>query len=179
MRGVVVVIGLACLVAGCGLVGPTPARHRPPLPPAEPMPELTVEDVVDGLSAIGYACRFDPGGDIRSSWNCRLGGQDRSDYVDVGIPSGETGPVERVFASWVRGGKQEPVDAAALDAMGTSAFTEVLRLIVPEARRPTDGELLAGVQTNYPMELGGGWYLGFDRNSILRTIHVVYASDPR
>jgi hypothetical protein len=179
IRAVVVLIGLACLVAACGLVAPTPARHRPPLPPAEPMPELRVEDVVDGLAALGYACWFDPGGDIPSSWHCRLGDQDRNDFVDVGIGSGETGPIEHVSAYRHLGAAQEPVDAAALDEIGASAFAEVLLLIVPEAHRPTDGELLTGVQSNYPMELGGGWYLGFDRNSISRAMRLVYASDPR
>lgn len=173
-----VLVGLAVLIVGCGLVTTTPARHRPPLPPAEAMPALAVEDVVHRLTTIGYDCRFDPGGDIPSSWTCQLGDQDRDDFIGVGISSDEAGPIEHVSVYRHLGREDQPMDPAALDVAGAGAFLEVLPLIVPEEHRPTDDELLAGVQSNFPMELGDGWYLGFDRNSISRTMHVVYASDP-
>ena len=48
-------------------------------------------------------------------------------------------------------------------------------LIVPEEHRPTDDQLLAGVERHYPMELGGGWFIGFDRNQESRTLHIVFA----
>jgi hypothetical protein len=65
-----------------------------------------------------------------------------------------------------------------LDTGAAADFqVNLLPLVIPEELRPTDAELLAGVQRNFPMELGEGWFLGFDRSSILRSIHIIYAAD--
>ena len=144
------------------------------------MPGLLAEDVVDELTAMGFDCGFDPGGDIPSSWNCGLGDQAANDYFEVGVSSGESGPIEGVTGYRQLGdGVGDAVDAEVLDSLAADAFDDIVVMIVPAERRPTSAELLAGVASNYPMELGGGWYLGFDRNSISRTFHIVYASDPR
>jgi hypothetical protein len=180
-RGLVVVAPSVCVaivLTACGLLAPTPARFRPPLPPAEPMPGLAVEDVIDQLTQAGYECRFDPGGDISSGWNCSTGSQEGGDSFSIGIASGESGPIERLFAYRQMGHEQNPVDPEALDLAGTEAFADIVARIVPEKHLPSLEELHAGVQRNYPMELGGGWYLGFDRNMISRTFSIVYASDP-
>ena len=170
---------LAIFLAACGMLAPTPARNRPPLPPSEPFVGVAAEDVVADLTAMGFDCWFDPGGDIPPSWNCRTGSQDVGDYFDVRLASGETGPIEGLFAyRQVEGGAEGAVDPAVLDANGTTAFDDVVALIVPDEHLPTAQELHAGVASNYPMELGGGWYLGFDRNSISRTLRIVHASGP-
>ena len=144
------------------------------------MPGLATEDVVAELTAMGFDCEFDPGGDIAPSWGCRSGDQDAGDYLDVSVSSEETGPIEGLFAyRHLAGGGEGAIDAANLDAFGSDAFDDIVALIVPEDRRPTSSELLAGVASNFPMELGGGWYLGFDRNSLSRTLHIIHASDPR
>lgn len=167
---------LVLALAACGVLAPTPARHRPPLPDSMPMPNVSAEDLVASLEILGLRCRFDPGGDIPPSWNCRSGDQRDSDTFDVGLSSDEDGPIESVSASrTVAEDASGPADPAVLDRIGADAFDDVVALVVPEEHRPSFEELLAGVQSNYPMELGGGWYLGFDRNSISRTLRIVYA----
>jgi len=47
---------------------------------------------------------------------------------------------------------------------------------MPEDVRPTEAELLNGIQRNYPMELGDGWFIGFDLSSRHRNIRIVYAT---
>lgn len=171
---------LAVLMTACGLLAPTPARNRPPLPPREPMPGVAAEDVVAELTAMGFDCEFDRGGDILPSWNCRSGDQDAGDFLDVRLSSEATGPMEGLYAyRHVEGGREGAVDVETLDSLGSDAFDDIVALIVPGDRRPTSADLHAGVASNYPIELGGGWYLGFDRNSISRSLHIVYASDPR
>lgn len=134
------------------------------------MPNVRSEDVAERLEALGFTCGFDPGGDIRASWGCRMGDQSAMDYLDVHFQSDETGPILSVWA--YRGLEGEPDD---LDRSAAAAFHEnVIEVVLPEDHRPTVAELLAGVQRNYPVELGGGWFLGFDRNSISRTLHLVY-----
>jgi hypothetical protein len=141
------------------------------------MPGIAVEDVVADLTESDYECWFDPGGDIPSSWNCRLGDQGARSYFDVRLGSGERGPVERLFAyRQEEGGIGDPLEVETLDALGTDAFDDLVALVVPAEHRPAVADLHAGVASNYPMDLGGGWYIGFDRNSISRTLHIVYAS---
>ena len=171
-------IGVASLVMGCGMVVSTPARHRPPLPDPDPMPDLAVEDVVEQLTAMGFDCWFDPPGDIGSSWNCRQGDQDADDYFDVTISSEESGPIDGVSAYMHVGREEDPIDAEVLDSIGAEAFEQILALVVPEEHRPTTDELHVGMQRNFPIELGGGWYLGFDRNIVSRSLRILHATDP-
>ncbi|HET8777231.1 MAG TPA: hypothetical protein VFN76_06185, partial [Candidatus Limnocylindria bacterium] len=60
-------IVLAILAAGCGMLQPTPARFRPPLPDPVPMPGIAVEDVVEQMERSGYACQFAPQSDQPAS----------------------------------------------------------------------------------------------------------------
>jgi hypothetical protein len=166
------------VLAGCGVLQPTPARFRPPLPAAEPMPELRAEDVVARLEAEEFACSFDPPGDIGSSWNCRLGEQDAGDYADVSLTSGESGPIDWVVVNrTIRLAPDTGPDPAVLDTdAAAGVFGLVVALIVPEAHRPSPEELFAGVQRNFPIELGGGWFIGFERNAISRSMSIIYST---
>jgi hypothetical protein len=169
---------LAAALAACGILQPTPARFRPPLPDAQPMPRLIVEDVTTQLAALGYGCSFDPGGDIPSSWSCVNGDGDRNSSTSVGLAAGEVGPIERVtiYEQMLLGPDTGP-EADVLDRIGATAFAPVLEVVLPAAHLPTDEELLAGVHRNYPIELGSGWFIGFDRNAISRTMYVIFAGD--
>jgi hypothetical protein len=169
-------LALAALLVGCGLLMPTPARNRPPLPEAEPMPNLAVQEVVAQLEVLGFECWYDSGGDIPSSWNCSAENREAADALNVGLASGETGPITNVSAYRHREAEAgEAMDPAALDRLAASEFDDIVALIVPEAHRPTFDGLARGVASNYPMELGGGWYLGFDRSSTSRSLNMVYS----
>ena len=174
----VVVAAALVVLTGCGVLQPTPARFRPPLPPAEPMPDLRAEDVVATLEAEGFDCEFDPPGDIGSSWNCRHGDQDAGDYADVSLASGETGPIDWVSVHRsIQLGPDTGPEPALLDTdAAAGAFSLVVPLIVPEEHRPSPEELLAGVQRNFPMELGGGWFIAFDRNAISRSMSIIFST---
>ena len=175
-RSMVIVL-LAAVLAGCGVLQPTPARFRPPLPEAQPMPDLQAEDVVAQLELLGFACWFDPGGDIPSGWNCGRGDQEGGDYLNVALASAETGPIEWVSAyRQIQLGPDTGPAPDVLDRAGATSFHEsVIELIIPEGQRPTERGMLAGVQSNYPVDLGGGWFLSFDRNALSRSMSVVYA----
>lgn len=142
------------------------------------MPRLSVEDVTTQLTVLGYGCGFDPGGDIPSSWSCVNGGADRISSTAVGLTAAEVGPIERVTVyEQVLLGPDTGPEADILDRVGAAAFAPVLEVVLPAEHLPTDEELLAGVHRNYPMELGGGWFIGFDRNAISRTMYVIFAGD--
>ena len=166
------------VLTGCGVLQPTPARFRPPLPPAEPMPDLRAEDVVATLEADGYECWFDPGHDIDSSWNCRIGDQDAGDYADVSLHSGEAGPIDSVWVyRSIQLGPDTGREPELLDRDAASGvFAEIVPMIVPEELRPSADDLLTGVHRNFPVELGGGWFIGFERNSISRTMLIRYST---
>ena len=169
------VVVIASQLAACGILTPTPARFRPPLPDPQPMPGALAEDVVADLEALGFDCSFQPPSDIGSGWSCQLGDPDDGDYLSIGFSGGETGPIDNIGAHRTI---QPAPDPALLDTSAAADFqVNLLPLVLPEELRPTDEELLAGVQRNYPMELGEGWFIGFDRNSISRSIRVVYAAD--
>ena len=172
------VAAVVIVLAGCGVLEPTPARFRPPLPPAEPMPELRAEDVVAALEADGFECAFDAGHDISPSWNCRIGDQDAGDYADVSLRSGEAGPIDSVFVyRSIKLGPDTGPEPAVLDAdAAAGVFALVVPKIVPEEHRPSAEALLTGVQRNFPVELGGGWFIGFERNAISRTMSIMYST---
>lgn len=181
-RRILGLLVVAVMAAGCGLLTPTPARFRPPLPDGEPLPGPRVDGLLASLEAEGLDCRFDEATDLvdregnpHRSWNCRSGDQDLRDWMDVSFSvSEEQGPIESVGSHIFR---DDGSDAGELDAHATAVFDAlVVSPVVPEEFRPTPEELLDGVRRNYPMELGGGWFLGFDRSSISRTIRVVYSS---
>ena len=177
MRLRVAVLSLALAMTGCGLLSPSPARNRPPLPPGQPLPDLAAEDLVAQLELLGYACGFDRGGDIPSRWSCSGPEQDDASWISVGFTSGRDGPINLVGAH-VQADERAAPDAIELDRMATAVFDDVVALVVPEEHRPTADALFVGVQRNYPIELGGGWYLGFDRASVNRRLTILFAEDP-
>jgi hypothetical protein len=85
-------------------------------------------------------------------------------------------PTESVDAYTSGGDEADPPDAAALDIIGTEAFIPIIGMIVPENHHPARDQLHDGVRRNWPIDLGGGWYLGFDRNMASRTLHIVYST---
>ena len=87
---------VAAGLAACGILTPTPARFRPPLPDPQQMHDVLAEDVVAELEARGFDCSFNPGGgDVdATSWSCYLGELDAGDYLNVGIASADTGPID-------------------------------------------------------------------------------------
>jgi hypothetical protein len=143
------------------------------------MPDLEVEVAVAELEQQGFECWFDPGGDIRSAWSCRRGDQAAGDYLAVTFSSAETGPIESVHADrTIRLEGDTGPEPSVLDAAAAAEFHEiVIEMIVPEAQRPTEGGLLAGVQSNYPVDIGEGWFLGFDRNAVSRSMNIVFTAD--
>jgi hypothetical protein len=166
---------VAALLAACGILTPTPARFRPPLPDPQPMPGALAEAVVADLEALGFDCSFQPPSDVESGWGCQLGDPDDGDYLNIGFRGEETGPIDNIGAARTI---QPAPDAALLDTSAAADFqVNLIPLVVPPELRPSDEEMLAGVQRNFPMELGEGWILGFERNSISRTIRIVYAAD--
>ena len=143
------------------------------------MPDLLVEEAVAELEERGFECEFDPPGDIGSSWSCRRGDQEAGDYMGVRFRSAETGPIDTVHADrTIRLEGDTGPEPSVLDAAAAADFHEiVIEMIVPEAQRPTEGGLLAGVQSNYPVDIGEGWFLGFDRNAVSRSMNIVFAAD--
>src|SRR5688500_15357619 len=175
-RGIALIVASAAVLTACGLLQPTPARHRPPLPVPQQVPDVAVEDVVPELEGFGFDCSFSPERDQPSGWFCRRGDQDSGDFSDISLRSEETGPIHSVFSyvtlDWNTNVAAEP---ELLDREGLATFEHLVSQIIPENLRPSADELLAGVKRNFPMELGGGWYLGFDRNSSSRSLNIVYA----
>jgi hypothetical protein len=169
---------LAIVLVGCGLLKPSPAYFRPPLPDEEPLPDPAAEDVIPELEALGFECGFNPESDLPSGWSCRRGDQDVGDYVSVGFRSGETGPIDGVGGHRViQIGPDAGPDPAVLDgAAAADLFEALVAIVVPEEVRPTKAEFLGGIERNYPIELGEGWFIGFDRNSISRTVRIVYSN---
>lgn len=183
MRSIGVALISLVAVAGCGSLQPTPARFHPPLPDPDLMPGTAVEEVVDELELLGYGCRFEPESDVRfldldiqTRWSCGLGDREGGDTSSVALVAEETGPIERVtvYRQVVLGPDTGP-DGHVLDREGLEAFRAVVDLIVPEEHRPSDDELVAGIQRNFPMELGEGWFIGYDQSVISRTMYVVLA----
>jgi hypothetical protein len=170
---------MAVLLASCGILQPTPAYFRPPLPDAQQMPDLQVEDAVAELLEGGFECEFDPPGDIGSSRGCRRGDQEGGDYMAVTFRSAETGPIETVSTSrTIRLDGDTGPEPSVLDAAAAADFHEILiEMIVPEAQSPTEEGMLAGVQSNYPVDLGDGWFLSFDRNAVSRSMNIVFNAD--
>ena len=62
-----------------------------------------------------------------------------------------------------------------LDARAVTVFRgDLLAVILPEPVLPSEEELLTMVQRTWPVELGDGWMLGFDRASNHRSLQVRY-----
>jgi hypothetical protein len=178
------------VLAGCGSFQPfaTPFVPRPALPPGDAFPDATVEEAVEELEALGFDCAYEPPSDVQGGWRCRLGADGLAFELDgivegqpgneagplsVGMSADETGPIRGVGANayFQAGHPKEALDAAA-----ASAFNQVVMAVfVPEELRPTDPEMVELVGENWPAELGEGWLVGFDRNSISRTIRLVYS----
>lgn len=188
MRSIgVALIGLvAVAVVGCGSLQPTPARFRPPLPEPELMPGTAVEEVVEELQLMGYGCRFEPESDVRfgdldiqTHWSCGLGDSEvENDTSVVDLFAEETGPIERITAYRQVGLRPDSgPDPDLLDREGFAAFRAVVDLIVPEEHRPSNDELLGGIQRNFPIEPGSDWFIGFDQNVISRTMYLVFGGD--
>ena len=170
---------MAILLVACGILQPSPAYFRPPLPDAEQMPDLQVEDAVAQLEQRGFECEFDPGHGRDSGWGCRRGNQEAGDSMDVRFGSAETGPIDSVYADrTIQLGPDRGPEPEVLDAAAATDFHEtVTGMIIPEGQRPTEQHLLAGIQSNYPVDLGEGWLLGFDRNAISRSMRIVFTTD--
>lgn len=168
---------LTLMLAACGILQPTPARFRPPLPDPEAMPGHEAEDVIDELERRGFECAFEAPSDIPGGWSCRRGEQEEANDAGIGISSGEEGPVEDANAGVrIMVGPDRGPEPAVLDQAALATFYPLVEVIVPEEIRPSEEELLAGIQRNYPIELGNGWFIGFDRSSVSRNIRIVYSS---
>jgi len=64
----------------------------------------------------------------------------------------------------------------AVDEAAASAFSRVMLAVFgPEEVRPAEPALEELVAANWPTDLGSGWLLGFDRNSISRSMRIVYS----
>lgn len=142
------------------------------------MPGIAVEDVVEQLEKLGYACDFSPESDISAAWNCLGGNQAAGDWTQISLIAQEAGPIEGASAfRSIQVGPDSGPDSSVLDREGAATFRLLIDVVVPAEHRPSDAELLDGVRRNYPMEFGGGWFIGFDRSSILRTMSIVFAGD--
>lgn len=140
------------------------------------MPGLAVEELVALLEADGFDCRFDPATDIPPSWGCQSGdGAEGS--LSVSMLSEQTGQIHSASAYLQIGAVGEEVPEDRLDAEATQGFHPFVSAIVPEEHRPSLDELGAGVRSNFPMDLGGGWYLGFDRNIISRSLTIIFSEE--
>ena len=178
------------ILTGCGSFQPfaTPFVPRPELPPGDAFPDLTVEEAIDRLEGLGFECHYEADSDIPGGWRCIVGEQGLAVEIDeivegmegneagpisVGLAADETGPIWGVFGS-VGFGPDHPKEA--LDEAAASAFNQVmLAVFVPEEVRPADPALEELVAANWPTDLGSGWLLGFDRNSISRSMRIVYS----
>lgn len=171
-------VALAMLIAVAVLAGcnplsliPKEVDRRPALPAREPLP-IAVEDVIPRLEVVGFSCEYSPDSDIPGGWNCRRGNQNAGNWMDVGITSDETGPIEIVHSYMAMEGEPAELDAAA-----AQAFSEfVLEPILPEDARPPVEALHAVVADNFQMGVGNGYYLVFHRNSLSRTMLIQYSS---
>jgi len=162
------------VLAGCGSFQPfaTPFVPRPALPRSDVFPDLAVEEAVDQLEVLGFACGFEPDSDIRGGWDCLRGNQAAGDWMHVSIDSGETGPISGVFADLVSKGQSKE----ALDEIAASTFQDVMLFVfVPDVVHPAGPEMVEMVGANWPTDLGSGWLLGFDRSSQDRRLRIVFS----
>ena len=158
----------ALLLSGCGSFQPfaTPFVSRPALPPGDPWP-MDAEAVVERLETLGYLCDFEPDSDIPGGWHC-----DGVEGVTVGLGADQEGAV---LSAGARMFDEAAPGKDVMDRRAVIAFSDhVLAALLPDAVLPSDDELLTMVQRNWPVELGDGWILGFDRASNQRTLHVRY-----
>ena len=178
------------ILTGCGSFQPfaTPFVPRPELPPGDAFPNLTVEEAIDRLEGLGFECHYEADSDIPGGWRCIVGDQGLAVEIDeivvgmegneagpisVGIAADETGPIWGVFGS-VDFGPDHPKEA--LDEAAASAFSQVMiALFLPEEVQPAGPGMVELVAANWPTDLGSGWLLGFDRNSIHRFMRIVYS----
>ena len=178
------------ILTGCGSFQPfaTPFVPRPELPRGDAFPNITVEEAVDRLEGLGFECDYEPDSDVPGGWRCIVGDQGLAVEIDeivegiegneagpvsVGLAADETGPIGAVSGS-VGFGPGHPKEA--LDAAAASAFSQVMiATFVPVEVQPAGPAMVELVADNWPTDLGEGWLLGFDRNSISRSMRIVYS----
>jgi hypothetical protein len=140
------------------------------------MPGLRADEVAADLVQRGLDCHFGPPSDIGGGWRCQRGQNDEENDFGIGYSSDEEGPIGEASASQRVFEPNQAPEPAALDQAVLANFYLFVEVVVPEDVRPTEAELLNGIQRNYPMELGDGWFIGFDRSSRHRNIRIVYAT---
>jgi hypothetical protein len=164
------------LLTGCGNFDPfaTPFVPRPQLPLSNPFPN-DVETVLEELDALGLRCQFVPDSDIPGGWRCSSQGPDMpNEGISLSLGGPEDGPIT---GAWAMMGMEDRTKDE-LDAIATEMFLPVvIGTFVPEHLRPTEDEFFAMVAANWPVELGEGWFIGFDRNSGLRTTYLVFTGE--
>jgi hypothetical protein len=167
------------LATGCGVFrpAPTPFIHYPPLPAPEPFPDLTVDQLVGALQEQGLECGFTPDSDIPGGWSCT---QDMAEPwgMDVGFTP-EDGPILTLGASLNAYGDgsdpaANPPNPDEFDAMAAATFHRVLIVPVFGDAGPSVEELTTMVRDNAPRVVDDNWLLHFGRNSILRTMGLIY-----
>jgi hypothetical protein len=133
-----------------------------------------VEDVIQRIELAGMACEYSPDSDIPGGWGCFAGNQQGTParWLQLSIDSDESGPIRGVLL-FVFDDSRPPPDE--MNRHATAIFQEhAIVPFLPEHVRPSDEELLAMVEKNWPVELGDGWLLGFDRSSNQRTLRIVF-----
>jgi hypothetical protein len=178
LRAMLGVAVLSIVSSGCGVIGPTPFVHQPPLPQPEPYPDLMVEALVASLEAEGLRCAFTPDSDIPGGWGCELEldgpwsarvsfTPEDGNVVTLGAQVGyfQDGPDPAA----------DPPDPGEFDALAATVFHQLVIIqVFGDEEGPTIDELTAAVHDNTPKVIREEWLLHFGRNSILRTIGVIY-----
>ncbi|MDQ3149684.1 MAG: hypothetical protein M3Q38_07165 [Chloroflexota bacterium] len=127
---------------------------------------MAVEDAVEGLEQqLGRECIFSPESGIQGEWGC---GDEGGGLTLVGAKIGALTSVDAYI-------HEEDQSPDFMDRLAAEQFRAILAAIpVPDDVLPSKAELTEAVRANWPMEIGDGWILGFERNGILRTLTVRY-----
>lgn len=164
------------MLAGCADFDPfaTPFVPRPELPPSVGFPN-DLATVLDELDALGLRCQYVPDSDLAGGWHCDSQGIEMPNGgINLSMRGPEDGPIAGVWAMVGEEGHTK----AEMDAIATQMFLPVVvGTFVPEHLRPTEEDFGAMVAANWPVDLGEGWFIGFDRNSISRTTYLVFAGE--
>ncbi len=163
-------LALGLLLAACGMVIPS-RGPRPALPLRDdPFPvavEAAVERIEDGL---GRNCSFSPESKPIGEWGCGAEGR------PLTLVGGQTGALWAMDAALV----DDTQSPEMMDRLAAAEFRAVLAAIgVPENVLPSEAEMTEAVRGNWPVEIGDGWILGFDRTDYLRSLKVRYAEPER
>jgi hypothetical protein len=168
--GLCALLALGLLLAACGMAVPS-RGPRPPLPPrVDPFP-VTVEAAVERIEAeLGHSCFFSPESGPIGEWGCGAEGR------PLTLVGGETGALWAVDAAVV----DDTQTPEIIDRVAAVEFRTVLAALgVPEDVLPSEVEMTEAVRDNWPLEMGDGWILGFDRTAYLRSLYVRYAEPER